>query len=132
MIHHLTEAYTKDIDLQMFGLEALNATGYVIKAKDVLPGEVYKDNNVRITAYQNHHGTWDYTYAYRVVTFKPDGSVDRTIVFSGDTSPYDGMEEVYAGADILFHEAYSLSRMGNSVRTTHFHLCGRDTPLGCR
>jgi ribonuclease BN (tRNA processing enzyme) len=68
---HLTEAYTKDIDLQMFGLEQLNATGYVIKAKDVLPGEVYKDNNVRITAFQNHHGTWDYTYGYRVVTSKP-------------------------------------------------------------
>ena len=44
-----------------------NATGYRLAAKDVLPGEVYKDNNVRITAYQNHHGTWDYTYAYRVV-----------------------------------------------------------------
>src|SRR5271167_769125 len=42
--------------------------------KEVLPGEIYKDDNVRITAYQNHHGTWDYTYAYRVVTFKPDGS----------------------------------------------------------
>jgi ribonuclease BN (tRNA processing enzyme) len=107
MIHHLTEAYTKDIDLQMFGLEQLNATGYVIKAKDALPGEVYKDDNVRITAFQNHHGTWDYTYGYRVVTSKPDGTVDRTIVLSGDTSLFDGMEEDYAGADILFHEAYS-------------------------
>ena len=28
MVRHLTEAYTKDIDLQMFGLEQLNATGY--------------------------------------------------------------------------------------------------------
>src|SRR4029077_16446280 len=49
--------------------------------------------------------TWDYTYAYRVVTSKPEGSIDRTIVLSGDTSLYDGMEEVYAGADILLHEA---------------------------
>ncbi len=56
VVRRLTEAYTKDIDLQMFGLEQLDATGYVIKAKDVLPGEVYKDNNVRITAFQNHHG----------------------------------------------------------------------------
>ena len=113
MVRHLTEAYTKDIDLQMFGLEALDATGYILKAKDVLPGEVYKDNNVRITAYQNHHGTWDYTYAYRVVTYKPDGSVDRTIVLSGDTSLFAGMEEVYAGADILFHEAYSFDPKTN-------------------
>jgi len=65
VVSHLTAAYTKDIDLQMFGLEQLNATGYVINAKDVLPGEVYKDKNVRITAFQNHHGTWDYTYGSR-------------------------------------------------------------------
>jgi ribonuclease BN (tRNA processing enzyme) len=113
VVRHLTEAYTKDIDLQMFGLEQLNATGYVIKAKEVLPGEVYRDNNVRITAFQNHHGTWDYTYAYRVVTSKPDGSVDRTIVLSGDTSLFDDMEKVYAGADILFHEAYSFDPKTN-------------------
>ena len=113
MVRHLTQAYTKDIDIQMFGLEPLNATGYILKAKEVLPGEVYKDNNVRITAYQNHHGSWDYTYAYRVVTYKPDGTVDRTIVFSGDTSLFDGMEEVYAGADILFHEAYSFDPKTN-------------------
>ena len=113
MVRHLTEAYTKDIDLQMFGLEALNATGYRLAAKDVLPGEVYKDNNVLITAYQNKHGSWDYSYAYRVVTYKPDGSVDRTIVFSGDTALFDGMEEVYAGADILFHEAYSFDPKTN-------------------
>lgn len=113
VVRHLTEAYTKDIDLQMFGLEQLNATGYVIKAKDVLSGEVYKDDNVRITAFQNHHGTWDYTYGYRVVTSKPDGTVDRTIVLSGDTSLFDRMEEDYAGADILFHEAYSFDPKTN-------------------
>ena len=79
----------------------------------MLPGEVYKDKNVRITAYQNHHGSWDYTYAYRVVTYRPDASVDRTIVFSGDTSLFKGMEEVYAGADILFHEAYSFDPKTN-------------------
>jgi hypothetical protein len=46
VVRRLREAYTKDIDLQMFGLEALNATGYILKAKDVLPGQIYKDNNV--------------------------------------------------------------------------------------
>ena len=100
MVDHLMKAYAKDIYIQMFGLEALNATGWKWLAKEVLPGEVYKDDNVRITAYQNKHGSWDYSYAYRVVTYKPNGSVDRTIVFSGDTALFDGMEEVYAGADI--------------------------------
>ena len=113
MVNHLMQAYTKDIYIQMFGLERTNATGWKFLAKEVLPGEVYKDNNVRITAYQNKHGSWDYSYAYRVVTYKPDGTVDRTIVFSGDTALFDGMEEVYAGADILFHEAYSFDPKTN-------------------
>jgi ribonuclease BN (tRNA processing enzyme) len=39
--------------------------------------------------------------------------VDRTIVFSGATSLYDDMEKVYAGADILFHEAYSFDPKTN-------------------
>ena len=113
MVDHLMQAYAKDIYIQMFGLERTNATGWKWLAKEVLPGEVYKDGNVRITAYQNHHGSWDYSYAYRVVTYKPDGTVDRTIVFSGDTSLFDDMEKDYAGADILFHEAYSFDPKTN-------------------
>ena len=61
MVSHLSEAYAKDIYIQMFGQERTNATGYILKAKDVLPGQIYKDNNVQITAYQNKHGSWDYT-----------------------------------------------------------------------
>ena len=113
MVDHLMQAYAKDIYIQMFGLERTNATGWKWLAKEVLPGEVYKDDNVRITAYQNHHGSWDYSYAYRVVTYKPDGTVDRTIVFSDDTSLFDDMEKDYAGADILFHEAYSFDPKTN-------------------
>ena len=113
MVDHLMKAYAKDIYIQMFGLERTNAMGWKWLAKEVLPGEVYKDNNVRITAYQNKHGSWDYSYAYRVVTYKPDGTVDRTIVFSGDTALFDGMEEAYANADILFHEAYSFDPKTN-------------------
>src|ERR1700730_3619014 len=113
MVNHLMQAYTKNIYIQMFGLERTNATGWKFLAKEVLPGEVYKDNNVRITAYQNKHGSWDYSYAYRVVTYKPDGTVDRTIVLSGDTALFDGMEEDYAGADILFHAAYSFDPKTN-------------------
>jgi ribonuclease BN (tRNA processing enzyme) len=113
MVDNLMKAYAKDIYIQMFGLERTNAMGWKWLAKEVLPGEVYKENNVQITAYQNKHGSWDYSYAYRVVTYKPDGTVDRTIVFSGDTSLFDGMEEAYAGADILFHEAYSFDPKTN-------------------
>jgi ribonuclease BN (tRNA processing enzyme) len=123
MVNHLMQAYAKDIYIQMFGLERTNATGWKWLVKEVLPGEVYKDDNVQITAYQNKHGSWDYSYAYRVVTYKPDGTVDRTIVFSGDTALFDGMEEVYAGADILFHEAYSFDPKNQGTCERRVHEC---------
>jgi len=52
MVDHLMQAYAKDIYIQMFGLERTNATGWKWLAKEVLPGKVYKDDNVQITAYQ--------------------------------------------------------------------------------
>ena len=61
MVDNLMKAYAKDIYIQMFGLERTNAMGWKWLAKKVLPGEVYKDNNVKITAYQNNHGSWDYS-----------------------------------------------------------------------
>ena len=85
MVDNLMKAYAKDIYIQMFGLERTNAMGWKWLAKEVLPGKVYKDNNIQITAYQNKHGSWDYSYAYRVVTYKPDGTVTlvlTTNVFS--------------------------------------------------
>jgi len=113
LVHHLKEAYLKDIHIEMFGEQLANPTGWRAEAKEVLPGDIYKDKNVKITAYQNRHGTWDYTYVYRVETFKPSGKKDRIIVFSGDTAPFDGMEKVYADTDILFHEAYSFDPKNN-------------------
>jgi ribonuclease BN (tRNA processing enzyme) len=113
LIHHLKEAYLKDIHLEIFGEQRANVTGWQVKAFEVLPGEIYSDDNVTITAFQNQHGSWDYTYGYRVVTRKPDGTVDRTIVFSGDTARFDAMEQVYAGVDFLFHEAFSFDPKSN-------------------
>ena len=49
MVDHLMKAYAKDIYIQMFGPEQTNATGWKWLAKEVLPGEVYKDHNVRTT-----------------------------------------------------------------------------------
>jgi ribonuclease BN (tRNA processing enzyme) len=113
LVHHLLEAYKKDIHIEMFGQQLANATGWRAVAKDVYAGEIYQDDNVRVTAAQNIHGTWDFTYALRFETFKPDGSPDRVIVFSGDTAPWDGWEDFYAGADILVHEAYSFDPENN-------------------
>lgn len=113
MVEHLKQAYMKDIHIEMFGQQLANPTGWRAEATEILPGEIYKDKNVRVTAQQNKHGTWDFTYALKFETFAPDGTLDRTIVFSGDTAPFDGMAEFYANVDILVHEAYSFDPENN-------------------
>lgn len=108
LVETVKRAYQKTIHVNMFGLEPVNPTGWRATGHDVLPGgTIYQDDNITVNAIQNHHGTWDYSYAYRIVTRNPDGQQDRSILISGDTSPFEGWEEAYAGVDILIHEAYS-------------------------
>lgn len=101
LVKNVLEAYRKTIDVEMFGLQPVTKTGWRATAKDVLPGIIFKDQNITVTAINNHHGSWDYSYVYRIET------PDRIIVISGDTAPFDGWEEAYKDADILIHEAYS-------------------------
>lgn len=101
MVKHLNRAYEKTIGIELFGLQHLSPAGWESKVHEVLPGVVYQDNNVKIEAFENNHGTWDYSYGYRVTT------PDRVIVLSGDTAPYKGMIKNYQGADFLIHEGYS-------------------------
>ena len=45
-------------------------------------GEIYRDDNVTVTAFAGRHGTWP-AFGFRFST------PDRTIVVSGDTAPFD-------------------------------------------
>jgi len=101
MARHLTLAYQKDVFVRIEGLEPANSTGHRVEARDVEPGLVFKDDNVRVTAFEVAHGNWDQAFGYRFET------PDRTIVVSGDTSPTDAVAEYCQGCDILVHEVYS-------------------------
>ncbi|MDE1147613.1 MAG: MBL fold metallo-hydrolase [Azospirillaceae bacterium] len=83
------------------------------------PVEVYRDDQVRVTAVPNTHyatmdlpgrsyGT-DQSYAYRFDT--PQGSV----VFTGDTGPSDAVTELAKGADVLVTEIMDLASVSAAI-----------------
>ncbi len=101
MAAHIRAAYIKDIQLRTHGLEHGNAKAYQVRAHEIKPGVVYKDQNVTVTAFRVPHGSWDYAYGYRFDT------ADRSIVISGDTAPSDAVVKACNGCDLLVHEVYS-------------------------
>jgi ribonuclease BN (tRNA processing enzyme) len=117
MTEHVLAAYREDIRERTQGLEPANVTGHLVQVNEVEPGIVYQDGNVEVEALAANHGAWP-AFSYRFFT------EDRTIVISGDTAPYEGMAEAYAGCDLLVHEVYSaagLARLPPEWR--RYHSC---------
>jgi len=94
-------AYQADVRVRIDGLEPANASGHGVEARDVEPGLVYQDENVRVTAFEVAHGSWTQAFGYRFET------PDRVIVVSGDTAPTEAIVDQCRGCDILIHEVYS-------------------------
>ena len=103
MVHHLEQAYRRDIQVRLEGLEPANDTGYRAEVKEVEPGVVYEDRRVKVIAFPVEHGAWPQAFGYRFETG------DRVIVVSGDTAPTDAVVEHCQGCDILVHEVYAHS-----------------------
>lgn len=96
MTRHLIAAYRQDIDNRTKGME--HAPPLVVRAHDVQPGVVYKDDRVTVRAFAVAHGEWRQAFGYRFET------PDRTIVISGDTSPSDELVANCQRCDVLIHE----------------------------
>jgi ribonuclease BN (tRNA processing enzyme) len=103
MARHIKEAYAKDIDLRIHGLEHGNPAAYKMNVHEIKPGVVYKDANVTVSAFSVPHGSWDYSYGYRFDT------ADRSIVISGDTGPTENVAKACHGCDLMLNEVYSLN-----------------------
>ena len=101
MTSHIMAAWQADIDIRTTGLEHRSTAGLTVEAHDVLPGVVFEDANVTVTAFQNAHGEWRHTFGYQFKTG------DRTIVISGDTNPSPGLIEHCQKCDVLIHEVYA-------------------------
>jgi ribonuclease BN (tRNA processing enzyme) len=116
MTHHILEAYREDIkirrrDKQVVGVPE-QADGYKVRAYEIRPGTVYKDQNVTVKAFPVNHGDVPQAFGYRIET------PERTIVISGDAAPSQSIIEACDGCDVLIHEAYSIMTY-NAVSPTY-------------
>ena len=71
-------------------------------------GVVMQNEHVKVTAALVNHPPVEPSFAYRFDT------ADRSIVFSGDTTPWDNLIKLAQGADVLVHEVIhkpSLARL---------------------
>ncbi|MDR3509477.1 MAG: MBL fold metallo-hydrolase [Caulobacteraceae bacterium] len=84
------------------------------------PTVIYQDDKVRVLAVENsHYSTLRMppqaygavrSYAYRFET------PDRVVVFTGDTGPSEGLEQLAKGADILVSEVIDVDKTVDLVR----------------
>lgn len=101
MVRDLQAAYAEDVRRRLDGWQPQNRTGWRAVARDIQPGPVYADSNVRVTAFRVPHGNWPDAFGYRFDT------ADRSVVVSGDTRASDAVVEACRGCDVLVHEVYS-------------------------
>jgi ribonuclease BN (tRNA processing enzyme) len=125
MTSHVMKAWKEDMNIRLHGLEPAVPQGYVVHAHDVKPGEIYRDESLRVIAIAVQHGSWKYAYGYRFE------AKDKTIVFSGDTTYSAALARAAAGCDILVHEVYSAAGLAKRTpdwRKYHaaFHTSGED------
>jgi ribonuclease Z len=101
MTAHLLQAFQEDLRIRTHGRQPNDPRGFMVTARDVKPGEVYRDPVMRVTAFAVSHGDWKYAYGYRF------DAKDKAIVISGDTTYSENLAEIAKGCDILVHEVYS-------------------------
>jgi len=101
MTARLLEAYRFDIDLRMSD-EGRPPLAPLIRPHEITaPGEIFKDDRIRVTAALNDHPPIRHSFAYRLET------ADRSIVISGDTRYSENVVKLARGADVLVHEVVS-------------------------
>ena len=125
MTGHVLAAWAADIRIRVDGLEPRDDTGWRVRAHDIEPGVVYRDDNISVEAFRVCHGGIDDAYGYKLTT------PDRVIVLSGDTSFCPVIIDKARGADILLHEAYNVAgwnRRKPEWKTYHaaFHTSSHD------
>jgi len=76
MTDHLLAAYAEDIDIRLHGTQPQNESGITVEVHEIAPGEIYQDENVKVTAFAVQHGEWEHAFGFRFDT------VDRVVVIT--------------------------------------------------
>jgi ribonuclease BN (tRNA processing enzyme) len=81
MTKHVLQAWEVDIANRLHGMENASRSGYGVNPHEIMPGPIYADENIRVTAFLANHGEMNDAFGFRLET------ADKTIVISGDTAP---------------------------------------------
>ena len=100
MTDHIVEAWREDLQIRQTEQPGRQG-GFAVEAHEIVPGEIYRDDAMRVVAFAVPHGAWKHAFGYRFE------AKDRTIVISGDTSYSESLMRAAKGCDILVHEVYS-------------------------
>ena len=101
MTDDLMSAYKEDIAIRINGLEKGDAIAYQVYTNEIKEGQIYKDSNLTVTAFNVNHGQWDNAFGFLFQT------KDKKIVISGDCTYSENLIKYAKGCDILVHEVYS-------------------------
>ncbi len=101
MTDDLMSAYKEDIAIRINGLEKGDAIAYQVYTNEIKEGQIYKDSNLTVTAFNVQHGQWDNAYGFVFQT------KDKKIVISGDCTYSKNLIQYAKDCDILVHEVYS-------------------------
>jgi ribonuclease BN (tRNA processing enzyme) len=112
MTEHVLKAWQVDIQARTGGLNQHNSTGCKVNAHEIVPGLVYRDDNVVVTAFPARHEEMVDSFSYRF------DAPDRSIVISGDTAPTQTLIDHSRRCDVLIHEAYSIAEARHRSRPT--------------
>ena len=147
MIERLYGAFAADLNDNMFDSGMADPHSYLIGRDITLPPgislardtpppamkpfEVYRDENVVVSATLVDHGAMKPSFGYRFDT------ADGSIAFSGDTTVCPNVIELARGVDILVHEALDLrwanalfpSPMTDAQKAKLNHLTYAHTPV---
>src|SRR5258705_5151263 len=80
------------------------AGAYQVNSHEIVPGVVYKDGNVTVTAFATKHALPSFGYRF--------DTPDRSVVISGDTTPTQATIDACNGCDVLIHEVQTLEWLG--------------------
>ena len=101
MTDDLMSAYKEDISIRINGLEKGDAIAYQVYTNEIKQGQIYKDSNLTVTAFNVQHGQWDNAFGFVFQT------KDKKIVISGDCTYSKNLIKYAKDCDILVHEVYS-------------------------
>ena len=101
MTDDLMSAYKEDIAIRINGLEKGDAIAYQVYTNEIKEGQIYKDSNLTVTAFNVKHGQWDNAFGFVFQT------KDKKIVISGDCTYSENLIKYAKDCDILVHEVYS-------------------------